>query len=120
MNTINFCGIEGKIIESSPHSNYLVVELSDRVTIVGTFSNHFCWLESPDEDSGFISFIAYIGLLKPGEANKFSQWIVDNGGYFNRGEDNPRRAKRVTKFPLEIKVRGLSPKSVVQLVSNTK
>lgn len=117
---INFGGIEGKVIESSPHSNYIVVALSDRITICGTFSNQFYWEESPDEDSGFISFITYIGLLKHSEANKFRQWIVDNGGYFHRGEDNPRRAKRVTKFPLEIKVRGLSPESVAQLVSNTK
>ncbi|MFB2983398.1 hypothetical protein [Microseira sp. BLCC-F43] len=114
---INFCGLEGKIIESSPHGNYLVVELSDRITICGTFSNQFYWQESPDEDSGFISFITYIGLRSHSEANKFRQWIASNGGYFHKGEGNPRRTKRVTKFPLEIKIRGLSPDSVLELLT---
>jgi len=36
MNTITFAGIPGKVIKSSPHNNYVVVELCDRITIVGT------------------------------------------------------------------------------------
>jgi len=60
MNRINFAGIEGEVKSVSPHGNYTVVKLSDRITIVGTFSNRFHWEESPD--SGFKSFITYIGL----------------------------------------------------------
>lgn len=60
--------------------------------------------------------MAYIGLRSHGETNKFRQWIANNGGYFHKDEGNPRRAKRVTKFPLEIKIRGLTPESVLELL----
>ena len=124
METINFCGIKGKVIQSSPHGNYVVVSLSDRITIVGTFSNQFNWSESEDQSSGFLSFITYIGLrsrsdsegVSPSELSKFKPWIINNNGYFNRDEDVPRKSKRVQKFPLEIKVRGLSAESVVDLI----
>ncbi|MFB2891967.1 hypothetical protein ACE1CI_03370 [Aerosakkonemataceae cyanobacterium BLCC-F50] len=116
METINFAGIEGKVIQSSPHGNYVVVTLSDRITIVGTFNNAFNWQESEDQSSGFLSFITYIGLRSPSEINKFKPWLINHNGYFNRDEDVPRKSKRVQKFPLEIKVRGLSAESVVELI----
>ena len=118
METINFCGIEGFVVQSSPHGNYLVVQLSDRISIVGTFSNQFNWEESPDVSSGFISFITYIGLRSPTELHKFTSWIANNNGYFNRNEDTPRRSKWVKKLPFELKVRGLSAQSVVELVES--
>jgi hypothetical protein len=118
MHTINFSGIEGKIIQSSPHGNYLVVQLSDRITIIGTFSNKFNWSESPETNSGFTSFITYIGLKSYGEYKKFEAWVTLNGGYFEGDDGTPRVAKRVKhfSFPLEIKVRGLIAESVVELV----
>lgn len=115
MKTIKFAGIKGKVIQSSPHGNYLVVQLSDRITITGTFSNQFNWEESPDSSSGFISFLTYIGL-NPDEINAFKEWIFLNDGYFKSDEDEPRQAKRVAKFPLELKVRGLTVDAVVALV----
>ena len=67
MNTINFVGVEGKVLQVSPHGNYVVVELSDRITIVGTFSNRYNWEENSDQSSGFTGFITYIGLKSPQE-----------------------------------------------------
>lgn len=116
METINFCGIKGQVIQSSPHGNFLVVSLSDRIAITGSFNNAFEWEPSEDESSGFLSFITYIGLRSPSEINKFKPWLINHNGYFNQGEDVPRKSKRVQKFPLEIKVRGLSASSVVELI----
>lgn len=116
MNRITFIGINGKILNSSPHGNYLVVQLSKRITIVGTFSNQFNWQESPDLDSGFTSFITYIGLRNELEVTKFRDFVNDSNGYFDKDDGNPRKAKRVIDFPFEIKVRGLLPESVVELV----
>lgn len=116
METINFSGIKGQVIHTSPHGNYVTVKLSDRITITGTYSNQFNWSESEDESSGFLSFITYIGLRSPSELNKFKPWLIDRNAYFNQGEDIPRKSKRVQKFPLEIKVRGLSAESVVELI----
>jgi len=59
---ITFAGIQGQILESSPHGSFLVVKLSDQITIVGTPNNPYSWQESPDEDSGFESFITYVGV----------------------------------------------------------
>jgi hypothetical protein len=117
MDTINFAGIEGKVIHTSPHGNYLVVQLSSRIVICGTYSNQFKWEESTDESSGFMGFITYIGLKSQLELSRFKDWIITNNGYFDRDEDKPRKAKRVQKFPLEIKVRGLLAESVVELVN---
>lgn len=115
MNTINFAGIEGKVLQVSPHGNYQVVELSDRITIVGTYSNKFHWPESTDESSGFTSFITYIGL-KQQEFTRFRDWVIVNNGYFEGDDGTPRQSKRVRRFPLEIKVRGLLAESVVELI----
>ncbi|MEA5609822.1 hypothetical protein [Nodularia spumigena] len=115
MNKINFAGIEGKVLQVSPHGNYQVVELSERITIVGTYSNKFHWTESTDESSGFTSFITYIGL-KQQEFSRFRDWVIANNGYFEGDDGTPRQSKRVRRFPLEIKVRGLLAESVVELI----
>ena len=63
MNTINFAGIEGKVIQTSPHGNYVVVELCRiALPLSNLLWNKFNWEESTDESSGFTSFITYIGL----------------------------------------------------------
>jgi len=117
METINFAGIEGEVIESSPHNNYLVVRLSDRITICGTFSNQWNWEEAPDISSGFESFITYIGVRSPLEATQYVNVTANEGGYFHKNEARPRPSKRVTKFPLELKVRGLNADFVADLAT---
>ncbi|MEG4302398.1 hypothetical protein QUB16_06730 [Microcoleus sp. D3_18a_C4] len=117
METIKFAGIEGEIIESSPHSNYLVVRLSDRITIIGTFSNQFHWEEMPDASSGFESFITYIGVRSIAEAEAVREVILENDGHFHPKEEEPRRSKRVKAFPLELKIRGLTTEFVAEFVA---
>ena len=112
---MKFAGIEGKVIEQSQHGNYVVLQLSERISITGTFSNIWNWQEIPDEDSGFISFITYIGLNSISEAEDYQEWITDNEGYFKSDEEQPRPSKR-TSLPFEIKVRGLSPIKIVELL----
>ena len=116
MKNIMFAGIKGKVIESSPHNNYLVVELSDRVTIIGTFSNQFSWKEMPEISSGFESFITYIGVRSLSESKKVKEIVTSSGGYFHKNEQEPRSSKRVKGFPLELKVRGLSVDFCVALI----
>lgn len=118
MNTINFHGIKGQVLQSSPHGNYLVVALSDRVSICGTFSNQFHWEES-DADP-FKAFVTYVGCRNEFDAQQYLSWADKNGGWFDyaKDEDQPRSSKRIrdrSQFPLEIKVRGLTAQSVVQL-----
>ncbi|MDB9513921.1 hypothetical protein PN499_22225 [Kamptonema animale CS-326] len=114
---ITFAGIKGRIKKTSPHGNFLVVELSDRITICGTFSNQFLWEESPEIESGFESFITYIGLESDSEVENWRQLAIELGGYFKTDDEAiPRSAKRVDAFPLEIKVRGLSADAVLELV----
>jgi hypothetical protein len=110
MKTVKFAGIEGTVKESSPHGSYLVLQLSERVTICGTFSNQWNWEESHDIDSGFISFITYVGITED-ELAEISNLVKNLGGYFKSGEDKPRKAKRVKGFPKELKIRGLNPDS---------
>ena len=117
MEKINFAGIEGEIVESSPHNNYLVVRLNDRITICGTFSNQFNWEEMPDANSGFESFITYIGVRSSMDAEKVKEIVAEVGGYFHSKEQQPRKSKRVIKFPLELKVRGLTTDFVVKLIT---
>lgn len=117
METITFAGIEGEVIESSPHNNYLVVRLSARITIVGTFSNQFCWQEMPDASSGFEIFITYIGVRSTASAsNTVKQIVAGVGGYFYSKEQQPRKSKRVKGFPFELKVRGLTADFVAEIV----
>jgi len=118
METLTFAGIQGEIIETSPNGNYLTVKLSDRITIIGTFSNEYAWEEITDADSGFIAFITYIGTTgKFNELNPIYQFVEDNGGYFKHRDHLPRPAKRVN-YPQEIKVRGLTPEAVIELVNS--
>jgi len=116
MKTISFAGIEGQVLESSPHGSFLVVKLSDRITIVGTFNNQFDWEEAPDISSGFRSFITYIGVRSPVETTKYINFANENNGYFYKNETSSRRSKRIKNFPLELKVRGLTPQIVAHLV----
>ncbi|MEG3842616.1 hypothetical protein [Microcoleus sp. herbarium14] len=116
MKTITFVGIKGKVIESSPHKNYLVVELNDRITIIGTFTNIWNWEEMPDASSGFESFITYIGVRSLAEAEAVREVILENSGYFHPKEQEPRRSKRVKAFPLELKIRGLTTEFVAEFV----
>ena len=119
METINFSGIEGEVIESSPHGNYLVVRLSDRITICGTFSNQWNWQEATDVSSGFESFITYIGVGSISDAKLIERIVIKVGGYFYSKEQQPRKSKRVSAFPLELKVRGLTPEFIHQIVSQS-
>jgi hypothetical protein len=108
METINFAGKECEVLKSSPHGNYLVVKVSDRLTICGTYSNQFCWDSSPDRDSGFEAFITYVGVESIAKAAEIKTILKKAGGYFQRNEDQPRKSKRVVGSPLELKVRGLN------------
>ncbi|VXD15384.1 hypothetical protein [Planktothrix paucivesiculata] len=110
MNTITFAGIKGKVIKSSPHGNYLTVELSDRITICGTKNNQFNWSEAPDSDSGFTSFIAYIGSTTEEQSILYDQ-IQFYGGHIQEFRDS----KRNPSFPFEFKVKELSIDSLLNL-----
>jgi hypothetical protein len=120
--SIIFNGKPGMVLESSPHGNYLVVELSEKVVICGTFSNQFGWQENPDITSGFISFITYIGIDSNTNIIELFEWIEKHDGYFKSNkhcdESVPRSSKRVNNYPFELKVRGLTPDSVIELIEN--
>ncbi len=110
MNTITFAGIPGKLIKSSPHGNYLIIELSDRITICGTRSNKWNWSETPDADSGFTSFITYVGATTE-EQSCLSDQIQFYGGHIQ----DFRNSQRNQHFPLEFKVKELSVDSFLNL-----
>lgn len=118
METLTFAGMVGRITDISPNGNYVTLRLSDRVTIIGTFSNEYSWDEIGDSSSGFIAFITYIGtdgLIQ--DTNFIYDFVAKHGGYFRHREEHPRLSKR-TEFPKEIKVRGLHPESVIDLISH--
>lgn len=117
MNEINFAGIKGKIIESSPHSNYLVVQLSNRISIVGTKSNMWNWIESPEIESGFISFLVYVGFNTNNIQQKYLNLISSMGGYCRDGEDKRKKKRVQGKFRFEMKIRGLNPNNVLDLIN---
>jgi hypothetical protein len=108
--TITFAGIKGQVLKSSPHGNYLIIELSDRITICGTKSNQWNWSETPDADSGFTSFIAYIGFTIE-EQYCLNDQIQFYGGHIQ----DSRAAKRNQHFPFEFKVKELSISSLLNL-----
>jgi hypothetical protein len=110
MNTITFAGIPGKVIKSSPHGNYVVVELCDRITICGSFSNQYQWSETPDADSGFTSFITYVGSTVTEQSSLYEQ-IQFYGGHIQDFRDS----KRNPHFPFEFKVKELSVDSLLNL-----
>lgn len=118
---ITFAGIKGEIIECSPHSSFLVVKLSERITICGVINgrNIWNWDIAEDEDSGFESFITYIGVRSQTEAYRIIPFFQQNGGYFGNGKDSskPRKSKRCRSYPLELKIRGLEAKFVVDCLN---
>ncbi|MEG4248736.1 hypothetical protein [Microcoleus sp. Pol10D4] len=116
MDKVNFAGVEGQVVETSPHGSYVVVKLSDRISIVGTTNNQFNWQEMPDASSGFDSFITYIGVRSKAEATKYLAVVAKVGGYTIKKEGEARKAKRVKDFAFEIKVRGLSPEFVAEVI----
>ncbi|MEY3866202.1 MAG: hypothetical protein RLZZ338_93 [Cyanobacteriota bacterium] len=121
MTKITFAGISGTVTVTSPHGNYVVVQLSNRVAITGTFSNQFHWTEIPEIESGFESFITYIALNKS-ELLKVQGLIASHSGYFRPGEEFPRPIKRIvgSDRAWELKVRDLSVESVCELVKILK
>ncbi len=120
MNIINFSGIEGEITETSPHGSYVVVKLSDRITSFGTTNNQFNWQESPDVSSGIESFITYIGLGSKSAAEKVKQLVAEVGGYTYKKESEAPKSKRIKHFCYEIKIRGLSPEFVAEVIKLKK
>lgn len=112
--TINFNGIEGYIRESSPHGNYLIVQLSDNIAVCGTYSNQFAWTEIPDISSGFKSFITYYGFNNEDEYQLLIDFLENTEGYCRDGEE--RRVAKRTFCRLEAKIRDLTPDEVVDLV----
>jgi hypothetical protein len=110
MNTILFAGIKGQVLKSSPHGSFLVLKLSARIVIVGAINNKFHWSEIPETDSGFTSFIAYIGSTTEEQSCLYEQ-IQFYGGEI----DSFRVAKRNQHFPFEFKVKELSVDSLTQL-----
>jgi len=119
MTNITFAGIEGEIIESSPHSSFLVVKLSDRIIICGVIAgrNMWHWDIASDEDSGFESFITYVGVRSQSEADRIKPFLQQNGGHFGKDGSEPRKAKRIKGFPMELKVRGLEAEFVVDCIN---
>lgn len=116
METLTFAGIKGTVTEVSPQGNFVTFTLFDRVSIVGTTDNQFGWEERPDNDSGFLGFITYIGT--DGTVTDIEQIngiISEFNGYFRSGEEVARPAKRVTGYPYEVKVRGLQAESMAQI-----
>ena len=116
MEKINFAGIEGEVIETSPHGSYVVVRLSDRITIVGTTNNQFNWQEMPDAASGFESFVTYIGVRSSSGGEQVKEIVAQVGGYTYKKEAEARNSKRVSAFPLEVKIRGLTPEFVAEVI----
>ena len=117
---INFAGVEGKVVELSPHASFVVVRLTNRITIVGTTNNQFNWEEMPDVSSGFDSFITYMGVRSIPEGEKVLRIVAQVGGYTYRNESQARKAKRIKDFPLEVKIRGLTPDYIAQVITNQK
>lgn len=120
MEKINFAGVEGEVVEVSPHGSYVVVKLSDRITIVGTTNNQFNWQEMPDASSGFDSFITYVGVRSKADGEKVKEIVSQVGGYTYAKESEARKSKRIQDFPLEIKIRGLTPEFVTEVIKLKK
>jgi len=111
MKTIRFNGMSGRVIESSPHGNYLVVQLNKRVYVCGTYSNQFNWQENPDADSGFIASLVYVGGNTRQEVKRWAEWLSDRDAWFREGENDDheycRAAKRVKGYRFELKARNV-------------
>lgn len=117
---INFNGIKGEVIESSPHGNYLVVKLSDRITICGTLTNIWNWEINEDQASGFKSFLTYVGFNTDSVMYRLIDKIkTTEMGYFKDDQDCKRPRKRISskRFKYEMKVRGLTADDVIDLMN---
>lgn len=117
MNTITFAGINGQIIEQSEHGNYLLVKLSNRISICGTFSNQFHWQEIHEPESGFKSFIVYIGFNNDRIQQKYLDVINEMGGYVRDNEVKREKMRVTGKFRYEMKVRNLNADHVLDLIA---
>lgn len=118
--TIPFNGHKGKVIESSPHGNFLIVRLTPFVTICGTYSNQWEWEDNNESQSGFSSFITYLGFDSISELSlaedNLCNWLEARSAkvqYF-RGEIYRSSKRSATCY--EIKISGLSPDDVVNLI----
>lgn len=117
MNTITFAGINGQIIEQSEHGNYLLVKLSNRISICGTYSNQFHWQENHEPDSGFKSFITYIGFSSDRIQQKYLELISEMGGYVRESEEKREKMRVQGKFRYEMKVRNLEVNHLLDLIA---
>ena len=117
MDTIKFAGINGTVTKKSPHGNYLVIRLSKRVYICGTYTNIWGWSEVPDA-APFLSFITYIGGNNKDELMKIAGRVYALGGTVD--EMAIRAAKRVQDYEHEIKCRDLTSTAVRQLISELR
>jgi hypothetical protein len=117
MNEINFAGINGQIIEQSEHGNYLVVKLSNRISICGTKTNIWEWKELPEKEGEFKSILVYIGFNTDSIKDKYLNLISEMGGYIRDGEDKRSKQRVQGKFRYEMKIRNLNVDNVVDLIS---
>ncbi|HBE17097.1 MAG TPA: hypothetical protein DDW51_05660 [Cyanobacteria bacterium UBA11367] len=108
-----FGGIECRVLSRSSHGNYIMIEFSDRIQICGTFCNQWEWEWNYEEDSGFLSFITYIGLRSRSEYREIYYLISNLGGYCK--EDESFRKSKHCLQPYEMKVRNLSITALHQL-----
>lgn len=114
---IKFAGINGTVTKKSPHGNYLVIKLSERIYICGTYTNIWGWAEVSDA-APFLSFITYIGSNNKDELMKVMGRVYSLGGTVD--EMSIRSAKRVQDYKFEIKCRDLTAVDVRQLVKELR
>lgn len=115
MNQVIFADLKGQIIESSEHGNYLVIKLTNRISICATKTNIWNWQESPS--GNFKSFITYIGFNSDSVQCKYLQLISEMGGYIRHGEDKRTKLRVQGKFIYEMKVRNLNVDNLLDLLT---
>ncbi|MBP0015325.1 MAG: hypothetical protein J7525_19720 [Roseofilum sp. SID3] len=118
---IIFQGINGEVIDSSEHGNYLVVRLTPVIIICGTFTNIWDWLDSPDISSGFISFITYLGLESEQELylskKNIISWLNSKEARLDFFKGNPYRKSKRSTTPFEMKIRELDATDIPDLIN---
>jgi len=102
-------GLEGQVIESSPHQNYEVVKLSDRVYVCGTYNNKWKWPET--ECDPYVAIVTYIGYNIQ-DKHLYVNWAKEAGAT----DIDDRPSKRVKGFRKELKIKGLDGSDIVDLV----
>jgi hypothetical protein len=120
MEIINFNGVKGEITEKSPHGNYLVVKLNDRLTVCVTKTNIWNWEINEDQSSGFKSFITYLGFNTDSVMFRLIEKVRQTEmGYFKDEKDCKRPRKRISskRFKYEMKIRGLTAADVIELMN---